>query len=160
MIKHRHITIGSNISHYRIGMIEVKGISPHCGDFKINHSNGWVYLKNCVGVPISDDLLRKSGFDKMPLVSWKGNGYDYQPETSKTEQQDYVKNGFIVRYETSFYRKNVEDEFIQETYISVGRIDDWYKKICFESLLDYELKYLHELQNTYLLSKKKELNTI
>jgi len=42
------IHIGLLIRHKEKGIIEVLGIHPHCGDYAITYSEGWVYLKNCI----------------------------------------------------------------------------------------------------------------
>src|SRR5688572_10025838 len=61
-------------------------------------------------IELTPDWLIKFGFEKKPLTEWKGNGQDYQPETLKTEQQDYVFGDFLIaRYEAMYYRKT-EDE--------------------------------------------------
>lgn len=43
----RKINIGDKLFHNQYNEIEVLGITPHCGDYKITTSFGWVYLKNC-----------------------------------------------------------------------------------------------------------------
>jgi len=53
------VRIGLDLHHRDKGYIVVEGISPHCGDYKIDYSltddegevkHGWVYLKNCVNI--------------------------------------------------------------------------------------------------------------
>ena len=40
-------SIGDILIHNQKGRIKVLGIHPHCGDYAIIYSDGWVYLKNC-----------------------------------------------------------------------------------------------------------------
>lgn len=47
MIQPEGIKIGDLIIHNTLGEIQVLGITPHCGDYKITTSKSWVYLKNC-----------------------------------------------------------------------------------------------------------------
>lgn len=47
MINPNKINVGDSITHNKIGVIEILGIFPHCGDYAIVYNYGWVYLKNC-----------------------------------------------------------------------------------------------------------------
>jgi len=102
-------------------------------------------------IPLTEEILLKCGFKERHLVQWNGNGADYQPENVYTQQRDFTVNHFIVRYET--FVANGE----QSTNMCCGLIGDWYEKISFDSLLIYELEYLHQLQNLYFALTNEEL---
>lgn len=107
-------------------------------DYKIQTS---VLLKELQPIPLSEEVLLKCGADKKHFVEWHGNGYDYQPENSKTIQQDYVLGNIIIRFETFVFNKE------ETTEILIGVIGDWYERITFDNILLYELQGLHHLQN-------------
>jgi hypothetical protein len=50
----KDVRIGDRLSHKTVGEIVVRGISPHCGDYKVDYARdgreGWVYLRNCEAV--------------------------------------------------------------------------------------------------------------
>jgi hypothetical protein len=47
MVNPKDIRIGMILIHRDKGEITVRGISPHCRDYKIDTDESWVYLKNC-----------------------------------------------------------------------------------------------------------------
>lgn len=65
------LKIGNWISHDKLGTIYINGISPHCGDFKINNVFEWVYLKNCEPIPITEEIFLKFGFKLITLKTKK-----------------------------------------------------------------------------------------
>jgi hypothetical protein len=109
-------------------------------------------------IPLNEEWLLKFGFEKKIMYSWKGNGLDYQPETSKTECQDYVlNNNFIARYYSWSYRKTENDEWITDISFQLYK-HEWYEK-CFENDICFnECKYVHQLQNLYYAIMGVELN--
>ncbi len=52
MIHPTDVNIGDTLIHNKVGKIEVKGISLHCGNDKyaITYIGGWVYLHNCTSL--------------------------------------------------------------------------------------------------------------
>jgi hypothetical protein len=46
-MKPEELNIGDYLHHNKKGTIQILGISPHCGDYKIDTDSGWVYLSNC-----------------------------------------------------------------------------------------------------------------
>ena len=119
------------------------------------------FLKDCEGIPLTTEWLERMGFEKKPVYGWKGNGYDYQPETSKTECQDYVidagdEDYFFVRYETWSYRKDEESEWSSETSTSFHK-GSWYEKAQ-ESIPCQSIQYLHQLQNLFYALTGTEFN--
>lgn len=60
-MKSSEIRIG-NLLTKNGNIIEVKGISPHCGDYAIYTEDSWVYLKNCEPVLLSEKWLLKFGY--------------------------------------------------------------------------------------------------
>jgi len=51
------------LSKQNTGDIKILGISPHCNDYSINTDNGWVYLKNCSPIPLTEEWLLRMGFE-------------------------------------------------------------------------------------------------
>lgn len=65
-MKAEEIRIG-NLLTINGNIIEVKGISPHCGDYAINIEDSWVYLKNCEPILLSEEWLVKAGFEERKI---------------------------------------------------------------------------------------------
>lgn len=99
---------------------------------------------------ITPEWLIKLGFEKKPDLEWKGNGADYQPETSKTRSSDYVlrTDSFIYRIETYSWRKDIDCDWDNEMSNHVYR-SEWYAGTCEGQIRVTELKYVHQLQNIY-----------
>lgn len=89
-------------------------------------------------IPLTEEWPEKFGFEKQELKQWKGNGADYQPETSRTQIQSYVRNGVSINYKIWQYRKNEDDEWISEHSVFIG-----YN----EAELYIPLDFVHQLQN-------------
>jgi hypothetical protein len=112
-------------------------------------------------IPLTEEWLLKFGFEKKPVYGWKGNGYDYQPETSKTECQDYVIDAgdeddfFFVRYSTWSYREDVDSEWTSNisTWFHKG---SWYEKANAQ-IPCTQIGYVHQLQNLYFALTGEEL---
>lgn len=51
------LRIGNLVNHKDLGVFEIHGITPHCGDFKIETKSKWVYLKNCEPIPLTEQWL-------------------------------------------------------------------------------------------------------
>ena len=94
------LRIQNTINHKEKGLITIKGITEHCGDYKIDTDLGWVYLKNCKPIPLTEEWLIK--FDIT-----KNNGYPYK-----------FLNGFIkIRngvYFYKYYDLDIELEFVHQ----------------------------------------------
>ena len=108
-------------------------------------------------IVLTEEWLEKFGFEKKEKYGWKGNGHDWQPETSKTECQDFIGNEttLFLRYTTFSWRKSVADEWEQSTELSVHK-GQWYEKADYE-ISCMELKYVHQLQNIFYCLTGEEL---
>ena len=112
-------------------------------------------------IELTQEWLKRMGFEKKPVYGWKGNGQDYQPETSKTEYQDYVidagdEDYFFIRYATWSYRRNEESEWIHQLSVSVHK-GSWYEKA--EGYIPCKpVRYVHHLQNVFWIATDTELN--
>lgn len=63
MIQANEIRIFNKVLHNN-KIITVWGIEPHCGDYSIRTLEpGWVYLKNCNAIELSEGILLKCGFE-------------------------------------------------------------------------------------------------
>jgi hypothetical protein len=108
-----------------------------------------VTLGSLLPIPLTEEWLLRFGFEKKEPFSWKGNGADYQPETSKTEQIDFVLNDFFVRFEKRCYRKDENSEWICEDSIQLFR-GLWYNDSREDRIPCNPIQYVHQLQNLYL----------
>lgn len=146
----RELRIGNLIQLYRrptdnemsIGVIiGVDDTNVELEDyFVVNHKKG-----------ISPIPLTEEWFKEQPrrIKEWKGNGADYQPETSKTEQIYYelFEDCFCV-FETWSYRKDEYSEWINEHSVFVIYSDNQI------SLYKHEV---HVLQNLIFALTGEEL---
>jgi len=149
-MKANELRLGNWVLH----ITEPYQIRPY--DFSEVNKDGDAYW-TIEPIPLTEEWLVKFGFEKKTETSWKGNGYDFQPETSKTIQQDYYLDGFIFRFETWSYRKTEQDEWINELSTCIGMNDGWYKKVSCDKSPWYEIKYVHQLQNLYFALIGNEL---
>jgi hypothetical protein len=97
-------------------------------------------------IELTEELLKKEPYK---TKQWKGNGQDYQPETSKTKQvYYYLSEDIYLVFETWSWRKKEADEWIDEH----GCYIDFYGK-------DIHLtkKEVHILQNLYFALTGNEL---
>ena len=102
----------------------------------------------CRPIPLTEDWA-KLKFDFINTKGWKGNGFDYQPDTSKTKQSKYrIGNEIELVFERWSYRKTENDDWIHEDSIHIDYFGD-----CI-SLYKYEV---HVLQNLYFALTGKEL---
>lgn len=67
------VNINNYICHKDKGIIKVLGIVPHCGDYKIETIDGWVYLKNCKPIKLTDEILAMANITCNDYFE-KGNG--------------------------------------------------------------------------------------
>ena len=108
--------------------------------------------------PVKADLfsLKKLRFDQKPVVSWKGNGADHQPDTNGTSQIDFVYDGrFTVRFEEWHYTdKEGKLQFENSVHLIFG---EWYEKIAETIPMDKEIEFIHEVQNWYYLFTGDEI---
>jgi len=111
--------------------------------------SGEVKMKTVVEIspiPLTEEWL---GREPSKVESWKGNGQDYQPETSKTSQNWYwLKEDVYLVFETWSYRKTESDEWINEKNILIGNHSD------LNSLIKNEV---HILQNKFYFDYGEEL---
>jgi hypothetical protein len=117
-------------------------------------------LNNATAQPVQLTTYRliKLGFRPQAPYSWRGNGADYQPETSRTTCYDYVLNdNFFVRYCEWRYRKNEEEEWNIETSFQMF-VHSWYQK-CFEGEVTVikPIEHVHQFQNIYFAISGEEL---
>ena len=112
------------------------------------------------GIEIYGGWIERFGFKKHPEYSWKGNGYDYQPETSKTTNTDYILNdNFFVRFSEWSYRKDEDSEWKTDKSFSIYR-SEWYERCEEREIVVNECKYLHQLQNIYFMLFSQELDFV
>jgi hypothetical protein len=107
-------------------------------EFTCGYSPSWIEFENFVGIPLTEEWLKKEPYR---IKEWKGNGADYQPETSKTKQVFYyLSEDIYLVFETWSYRKSEDDEWINEYS-------------CFISFYDTSISLtkqeVHVLQNLY-----------
>lgn len=160
MINPRELRIGNLVKHdfgiASINMIRGNDIGLYDANLCL-----WVTITELISpIPLNEDWLLKFGFEKKELYGWKGNGADYQPETSKTEYQDYVieaydEDYFFVRYATWSYRKEENHEWVSETDVLIHK-GTWYEK-AEDHVRCQKVNYIHQLQNIYFALTGKEL---
>lgn len=113
------------------------------------------------GIPLTPEWLERAGFEKMPIHSWKGNGQDYQPETSKTEQQDFTlwidSHVLIGRYETYSWRKSEDDEWYSDTTFSIHFSGSYYAGVNDRIFTLKPIDTVHLFQNACYVLTGKEL---
>lgn len=112
------------------------------GDKHINS----ISFSSCKPIPLTEEWFKRPP-DK--VKEWKGNGADYQPETSKTVQHYYelAEDVYLV-FQTWSWRKNEEDEWNNEYSVFLNY---WNNEI---HLYKFEI---HVLQNLYFALTGEEL---
>jgi hypothetical protein len=71
MINVKELRIGDLLIHNILGQIEVLGIIPHCGDYKITTHENWVYLKNCKRINKTTGALKNTDLNPYsPTAQW------------------------------------------------------------------------------------------
>ena len=99
-------------------------------------------------IKLTENWLRKSKYNET-LKEWKGNGQDYQPETSKTKQIRYeLTEDIYLIFQYFSYRANKEDKWITDRSIMI----EYYG-----NLIQLTRYYIHTLQNLYFALTNKEL---
>jgi len=107
-----------------------------------------LFLYDYKPIPLTEDWA-KLKFDFINTKGRKGNGFDYQPETSKTNQSKYnIGNEIELVFERWSYRKTENYDWIHEDSIHIDYYGD-----CI-SLYKYEV---HVLQNLYFALTGEEL---
>ncbi len=81
-MKASEICVGSLVN-YLDNPIEVLGIAPHCGDYAITIQSGWVYLKNCSPIPLTEEWLLKFGFELVNGVYWTKFRISFEEDDEK-----------------------------------------------------------------------------
>jgi hypothetical protein len=146
-----HLSLLQEDSSFKYELVKVSPIEIRDAD---HFGNDWT------GRPIllTEEWLLKFEFEKKKLYTWKGNGADWQSETSKTEQQDYVldNESFFVRYTNWCFRKTENQEWHCDLSFDIF-VGKWYVK-SFENQINVkECKYVHQLQNLYFALTGEEL---
>lgn len=107
-------------------------------------------------VPITEELVKSLGFEYKGEITWTGNGADFQPDSyPRTWQRDYMKNGFLIRFEDFQWEQGGEVK-CDESILLFYMLQPWYEKTT-EGSLNLEAKFLHELRKIYELYTKKNL---
>lgn len=121
-----------------------------------NYVNSDLVKVNEIDTELTEELVKDLGFKFKGEANWTGNGADYQPEHyPRTWQRDYIKNGFILRFED--FQWEEKGELKCETSIILFYIlGSWYPKIT-EGAISVEVKSLHELRKVYELYTKLNL---
>lgn len=102
-----------------------------------------------------ENKLEALGFQVQDLIEWKGNGQDYQGETSKTEQRDYIKwQGdhsfvFIVRDTKWYWRMYEKSEWQLDQHWSIHANDCYYPKVEAPVPLNYLLKDIKQVKTIF-----------
>lgn len=113
------------------------------------------------GIELTPEWLIKFGFEKRSTYGWKGNGADWQPETSKTENQDFIiwvdNHVFIFRFQTSSWRKEETDTWNSDTTTSIHLAAQYYEKVFEPINVLQELKFVHQLMNLFFFVTGREL---
>lgn len=127
-------------------------------DFNLIHNSN--SKREYEPIELSEEWLKRLGFEEKPAYEWKGNGYDYQPETSKTQYRDFVidaedEDYFFVRYATRSYRNSENDQWKSDTNLSVHK-GSWYER-AEEQIPCKPIKYIHDLQNLFAIMTGTEL---
>lgn len=99
-------------------------------------------------IELTEEWLIKTGYDE-EIKEWKGNGQDWQPETSKTKQRRFEIFEDIYLVFTYFsYRANEKDKWITDRSISVEYYGD---------SIQLTRYYIHTFQNLIFALTGKEL---
>ena len=112
---------------------------------------------NITGVPITSFYLKALGLEEKPPTEWNGNGQDWQPQTSKTVQVDFVhpRFDFFVRLETWYLRESESVSWPENhnADITIHHVE-WYPKAytCI-----HHPSEIHEVQNIFNLLFKEDL---
>ena len=116
----------------------ITAIYNHIGVI-VNSSLVWLNISDVESIPLTEEWA-KLKFDFINTKGWKGNGFDYQPETSKTNQSKYnIGNEIELVFERCSYRKTENDDWIHEDNIHI----DFYGACII--LYKYEVNVLQNL---------------
>jgi hypothetical protein len=97
-------------------------------------------------IHLTEEWLKKEPYG---IKEWKGNGADYQPETSKTKQVFYyLSEDIYLVFETWSYRKSEDDEWINEYSCFISSLD---------TSISLTKQEVHVLQNLYFALTGEEL---
>jgi hypothetical protein len=112
-------------------------------DIKPQELIGKIYFP----IPLTEEWISKD-YEKT-TNNWKGNGADYQPETSKTVQNIYkLTDDIKIIFQTWSYRNTEKDIWINEDSIFIMYGDD---------SMDLYKNEVHVLQNLIFALTGKEL---
>jgi len=157
-MKENELRIGNFIQCYRLPIDKekthhkIKGVfySEPYNCYCVALEDGFIINvnKGIEPIKLTEDWLKKEPYK---IKEWKGNGYDYQPETSKTKQKYYLlsEDVFLV-FETWSYRKTEEDEWINEESVFINYYD---------AQIFPKEKVVHCFQNLYFALTGLELHT-
>lgn len=133
-MKAEELRLDNFINHKEKGLIQIKGIEPHCGDFKLRLENEeWLYLKNCKPIPLTEEWLVKFGFVGLDFYFESNLFSGYQRGNEFPELSFYIGANISDAWEV--YIQSSYQETIQIKYI----------------------KHVHQLQNLYFALTGKEL---
>ena len=106
------LRISNTINHKEKGLITIKGITEHCGDCKIDTDLGWVYLKNCEPVPLTEEWLIKFGF------KYNGWNYDFKNYVfhaqGKNEKGEFFNTEFGIKNNGITFNISYNLEFVHQ----------------------------------------------
>lgn len=126
-----------------INLVDSKTIFRDCVQVCVKDFENTEHL---TPIPLTEEWLNRKPYK---IKEWKGNGADYQPETSKTKQVYYLlfEDIYLV-FETWSWRKSEEDEWIIDNNVFV----DYYG-----SSITLRKKEVHILQNLVFVLTGEEL---
>ncbi len=153
-MKAQELRIGNWIRGTLSG-IEYKLDTETFGEYLRNEVDGIPEFDYLEGIPLTEEWLLKFGFDKKPLYGWNGNSADWQPDTSRTEIQDFVLGRFTVRFEKWGYLSKEDGEWKFDNSVKIV-LGEWYEK-CSEIEFYLRSNEVHCLQNVYFEMEAKEL---
>lgn len=105
-------------------------------------------LMDAKPIPLIEEWLNKPPTE---IKEWKGNGSDYQPETSKTNQRIYqLEEEIYLVFQQWSYRKTEQDEWISDETIFINYYHD---------AISLYKDEVHVLQNLIFALTGKELKT-
>lgn len=139
-----------NINRRKINILTCLNFKGNYPDFRMIQGGKTYTIKPCnlIPIPLTEEWLVKSQYAET-IKEWKGNGQDYQPETSKTKQRRfYLIEGIYLVFEYWSYRTNEKDKWITERSICI----EYYNNSL--ELTEY---YIHIFQNLFFALTGKEL---
>jgi len=144
-MKANELRIGNFLFHDKNGFISVLGTSSHCGDFKLDTLNAWVYLKNCAPIPLTEQWLLDFGFEKYDNVVV--NQFEYFERFVLKNVIEGTSNFEVHIIHSNYDPKSQSEDFV-EIIFSID-ID--------ERQRTKETGFVHNLQNSFFIVTGEEL---